>query len=105
MSNFGRVAGALLTAAVAVAPLGARAQTYPSRTIHIIVPFAAGGTGDIVARVVADRLAPALGQSVVVENRAGASGTLGSKAVATATPDGHTLLLGQTGEMAINQHW
>src|SRR5712671_3482486 len=107
MSNFGRVAGTLLTAAVAVAvaPLGAGAQTYPTRTIHLIVPFAAGGTGDIVARVVAERLAPALGQSVVVENRAGASGTVGSKAVATATPDGHTLLLGQTGEMAINQHW
>lgn len=105
MSNFGRTAGALLTAAVAAAPLGAGAQTYPTRTIHLIVPFAAGGTGDIVARVVAERLAPALGQSVVVENRAGASGTVGSKAVATATPDGHTLLLGQTGEMAINQHW
>ncbi len=97
---------ALMVASVFMAfPQAAPAQTYPSRTIHIIVPFAAGGTGDIVARVVAERLAPALGQSVVVENRPGASGTTGSKAVATSVPDGHTLLLGQTGEMAINQHW
>jgi tripartite-type tricarboxylate transporter receptor subunit TctC len=105
MSHFGRTAQAVLAAVVTVAPVAAGAQTYPTRAIHIIVPFAAGGTGDIVARVVAERLAPALGQSVVVENRPGASGTTGSKAVATATPDGHTLLLGQTGEMAINQHW
>ena len=70
-----------------------------------MVPYAAGGTGDIVARVLSERLGAALGQSVVVENRPGASGALGSKAVAGAAPDGHTLLVGQTGEMAINQHW
>lgn len=94
-----------LAAALTATPLAAGAQSYPSRNIHLIVPFAAGGTGDIVARVVAERLGPALGQTMVVENRPGASGTVGSKAVAVATPDGHTLLLGQTGEMAINQHW
>ena len=105
MNHLCRAVGLMLTAAFAVTPSAASAQAYPSRTIHLIVPFAAGGTGDLVARVVAERLAPALGQSVVVENRAGASGTVGSKAVATAAPDGHTLLLGQTGEMAINQHW
>src|SRR5439155_10623906 len=88
-----------------VVPGVASAQTFPSRTIHIMVPYAAGGTVDIVARVVAERLTGVLGQSVVVENRAGASGAVGSKAVAQAAPDGHTLLLGQTGEMAINQHW
>jgi tripartite-type tricarboxylate transporter receptor subunit TctC len=69
------------------------------------VPYAAGGTGDIVARVLADRLAISLGHSVVVENRPGASGAIGTKTVASAPPDGHTILVGQTGEMAINQHW
>jgi tripartite-type tricarboxylate transporter receptor subunit TctC len=80
-------------------------QTYPSRTVHLVVAYAAGGTGDIVARVIADKLAGALGQSVVVENRPGASGALGTKSVIAAAPDGHTLLVGQTGEIAINQHW
>ena len=70
-----------------------------------MVPYAAGGTGDIVARVVSEKMAIALGQSVVVENRPDASGAVGSKAVAASAPDGHTLLVGQTGEMAINQHW
>jgi tripartite-type tricarboxylate transporter receptor subunit TctC len=69
------------------------------------VAYAAGGTGDIGARVIADKLGGALGQSVVVENRLGASGALGTKSVIAATPDGHTLLVGQTGEIAINQHW
>ena len=100
-----RICGALAAAAVMVAALPASAQQYPSRTVRLVVPFAAGGTGDIVARVLADRLAQSLGQSVVVENRPGATGTLGSKAVLSAAPDGHTILVGQTGEMAINQHW
>jgi tripartite-type tricarboxylate transporter receptor subunit TctC len=96
---------AILAAAFAATALPARAQTYPTRTVHLIVAYAAGGTGDIVARVIADKLAAALGQSVVVENRPGASGAIASKGVAASAPDGHTLLVGQTGEMAINQHW
>src|SRR5689334_16197688 len=80
-------------------------QTYPTRTIQVIVAYAAGGTGDIVARSVADKLGATLGQSVVVENRAGASGAIGAHSVTTAAPDGYTLLVGQTGEMAVNQHW
>jgi tripartite-type tricarboxylate transporter receptor subunit TctC len=80
-------------------------QAYPNRTIQLIVAYAAGGTGDIVARSVSDRLAIALGQSVVVENRAGASGSIGAHSVTTAAPDGYTLLVGQTGEIAVNQHW
>ena len=91
------------TAVLAATP--ATAQTFPAKTIHLVVPYAAGGTGDIVARVIADKLAGALGQSVVVENRPGASGALGTKSVISATADGHTLLMGQTGEVAINQHW
>jgi tripartite-type tricarboxylate transporter receptor subunit TctC len=105
ISRSGVTTMAVLIAGVATAALPASAQTYPSRTVHIVVAYAAGGTGDIVARVIADKLAGALGQSVVVENRPGASGALGTKSVISAAPDGHTLLMGQTGEVAINQHW
>ena len=88
---------------LAAAP--ASAQTFPSRTIHIVVAYAPGGTGDIVARLIAVPLAEALGQNIVIENRAGATGAIGTQAVVSAPPDGHTLLMGQTGEIAINQHW
>jgi len=80
-------------------------QSFPSRTVHLVVPYAAGGTGDIVARLISDKLAAALGQTVVVENRAGSSGSIGAQSVVSAAPDGHTLLVGQTAEIAINQHW
>src|ERR1041384_2739857 len=88
-----------------MAPLSASAQTYPSKPVHLIVAYAPGGTGDVVARVIADKLSGALGQSVVVENRAGASGAIGATSVANAAPDGHTLLVGQTGEIVVNQYW
>ena len=84
-------------------PLPASAQQFPSRTVRLVVPYAAGGTGDIVARVLADRLAISLGQSVVVENRPGASGAIGSKAVAAAAPDGHTILVGQIGRASCRE--
>ena len=99
--RFGLVAAALLM--LALAP--ASAQTFPNRTIHIVVAYAPGGTGDIVARLISVPLAEALGQNIVIENRAGATGAIGTQAVASAPPDGHTLLMGQTGEIAINQHW
>jgi tripartite-type tricarboxylate transporter receptor subunit TctC len=79
------------------------AQTYPSRAVELVVAYAPGGTGDVVARLLANKLSVALGQSVVVENRAGASGAIGAQYVARAKPDGHTLLAGQTAEVAINQ--
>src|SRR5215475_3386925 len=93
---------ALLTSAML--PLGSglvHAQAYPEHTIKIVVPFSAGGPTDVVARVVAQSLSGRLGQSVVVENLAGAGGRIGAKAVATARPDGYTLLLGGTNINAI----
>ena len=83
----------------------ASAQTFPRRTVTFVVGYAAGGTGDVVARLVAQKLSVALGQSVVVENRAGASGGIAAQSVARATPDGHTILVGQSAEIAINPHW
>lgn len=97
------IAAAALALVSAVLP--AQAQNFPSRNIHIIVAYAAGGTGDIVARLIAQPLGEALGQTVVIENRAGATGAIGTQAVVSSPPDGHTLLLGQTGEISINQHW
>ena len=94
-----------LLCVLALCATPAFADSWPSRPIHLIVAYAPGGTGDVVARLLSDKLAAALGQSIVVENRAGASGAIGARAVATATPDGYMLLLGQTGEISINQHW
>jgi tripartite-type tricarboxylate transporter receptor subunit TctC len=78
----------------------ALAQSYPDRPIRIIVPFAAGGGSDVVARAVAPKLTDKLGQSVVVENRTGAGGSLGATVVARAPADGYTLLLGSSSEIA-----
>jgi len=90
----------LLGAAAAVLP--AFAQQYPARPITLVVPFPAGGGTDNVARFLGKRLHEVLGQPVVVENRAGAGGIVGTKSVASAAPDGHTLLLATPGPNAIN---
>jgi len=74
--------------------LPALAQDYPNQTVKIVVPFVAGGGVDVVARIIAPRLAEELGQSVIIENRGGAGGSLGAMAVAQSPPDGYTLLLG-----------
>ena len=80
-----------------------RAQNgYPNKTITMIIPFAAGGSTDVIGRLVADALRAELGQSVVVDNRAGAGGALGTAAVAKATPDGYTIGMGTASTLAIN---
>ena len=88
--------------ALALAAAAAGAQAYPSRPLTLIVPFPAGGVTDVVARTVANRLAVELGQPVVVENKAGASGSLGTAAAARAAPDGYTLLLGNISTLGTN---
>ena len=89
--------------AVALAVCGsALTQDYPARTITIVVPYPPGGGVDTLARVVADKLAGSLGQQVVVDNRAGGSGLVGTRAFVRSAPDGYTLFLGHTGSIAIN---
>jgi tripartite-type tricarboxylate transporter receptor subunit TctC len=79
----------------------AKAQAFPNRTITLVIPFAPGGSTSIVGRVIADRMSQLLGESIVVDNRPGAGGTVGTKLVAKSEPDGYTLLLGYTGTLAI----
>lgn len=85
------VSGIALAGAMFGATLPTMAQDYPTSTIQLIVPYAPGGSGDITARLIAEHLSPALGQAVVVENRPGANGSIGSDFVAHAAPDGYTL--------------
>ena len=93
-------AAALLTAAV-----GKAADNYPSRPIVLVIPLPPGGTNDIMARAVADRMSDALGQRIVIENRnAGGSGTVGTREVARAAPDGYTIILGYTSTLATGPH-
>src|SRR5258706_15876955 len=80
----------------------AGAQSYPPKPIRLIVPFPAGGTTDILARAIAQKLSDALGHQFVVDNRPGAGGNIGSDIVAKSPPDGYTLLMGTVGTHAIN---
>ena len=96
--NIGRVV--CLLAALA-APLFAMAQAWPTKPIKIIVPYPPGGSTDILARVLAEKIGPPLGQQVVVENRAGATGVIGAEAVAKSPADGYTLLMGVNGPITI----
>lgn len=83
-----------LAGLAALAPLGAAAQNgYPNKPIRVIVPFAAGSTTDIIARAITDKMSQSMGQQLVVENRGGASGTIGQAAVAQAQPDGYTIMI------------
>lgn len=88
---------------LALTPLAAQAQTFPTKAITIIVPFSAGGTTDILARVLGQFISKDLGQPVIIDNRAGAGGNIGTQLVARAAPDGYTILMGTVGTHAINQ--
>ena len=98
----GSIASAVVLGAGLLGGTSALAQAYPTKPVTIIVPFAAGGTIDILARIIGQALTAELGQSVVVDNRAGAGGNIGGQAAAKATPDGHTLFMGTVGTHAIN---
>jgi tripartite-type tricarboxylate transporter receptor subunit TctC len=100
---------AILTVAIAFCSLAsfsaqnASAQAWPTRPVRIVVPYPAGGPTDVLARLVADRMSPLLGQPVIVENRpGGAGGTVGAKVVSSAEPDGYTVLISQVGALTIS---
>src|SRR5690606_29537521 len=95
------VLAALALGAMAMSPALAR-EDYPSRPVTIVVPYAPGGATDNVGRIVAEQLQKKLGQSFVVENRAGASGITAANYVSQAEPDGYTLMIGTSGSLTIN---
>jgi tripartite-type tricarboxylate transporter receptor subunit TctC len=99
-ARFGLVLLAALTTVAAAT--GAQAQDYPTRSITLVVPYAAGGGNDIMARTVAEKMSHTLGQQIVIENRAGAGGSNATRQVARSTPDGYTLVIGGTGTLAVN---
>ncbi len=94
-------AGWLIGLAFVIMTGGAAAQPYPNRPITMIVPFPPGGSTTIVGRIIAEKMSDTLGQQVVVENRGGAGGTMGTRAVAKSAPDGYTILLGYSGTLSV----
>ena len=92
--------GGAVASSVAAGP--AAAQAYPSRPVTLVIPFPPGGGNDALGRMVADKMSRTIGQQIVVDNRGGAGGTIATRAVARASPDGHTILLAYTGTLAIN---
>jgi tripartite-type tricarboxylate transporter receptor subunit TctC len=97
------IAALALALGTAIAP-AARAQDYPTHTVKIIVPFPAGGTADVMPRIIADWLSRKWGQSVIIENKTGAAGNIGAEDVAKADPDGYTLLSAPPPPLVINQN-
>ena len=105
LQTFNRFAACLFTCMVTLCMAGqAHAQAWPARQVRLIVPFAAGGTTDVVARVLGQKLAEAWGQPVAIENRTGAGGNLGADAVAKAPADGYTLLMASGSILTVNPH-
>lgn len=95
----------LLALCLAVIAATAHAQAWPNRPVKLILPFAAGGAADVVARITMGKVSEQTGQQFVIENRTGASGNIGTEAAARAAPDGYTFLVGSPGTMAINPHF
>ena len=94
MKTSHRIALISMTCLAMISPWSASAQgTYPNKPIRVIVPFAAGSTTDIIARAISDKMSQSMGQALVIDNRGGASGTIGQQAVATAAPDGYTIMI------------
>src|SRR5690349_22349984 len=91
-----------IAVAISLAPTLAAGQAYPSKAIRMVVPFAPGGTSDIIGRTLGQRLSEAWKQPVVMDNRAGVAGSLGANVVVKSPPDGYTLLVGNVGPIAIN---
>ncbi|MBE0548052.1 MAG: tripartite tricarboxylate transporter substrate binding protein [Rubrivivax sp.] len=89
-------------AAACVLPLAAHAQTFPTKPIRLVVPYGPGGATDILGRLIAQKMQELLGQTVIVDNKAGASGSIGTDFVAKSQPDGHTLIMATIGSQAIN---
>ena len=92
-----------IAALAAASPTAALAQTYPSRPITMVVPFAAGGAFDVMGRILAARMSEIVGQQIIIENTAGGAGIIGVNRVVNAAPDGYTFLLGSIGTHAYNQ--
>jgi tripartite-type tricarboxylate transporter receptor subunit TctC len=97
-----RAAACLFIAALVCGPSGASAQAYPTKPIRLIIPFAPGGSSEIVARAVAQKMGESMGQPVVVESKPGAAGNIAMQEVAHAAPDGYTLIIGHIGSLAVN---
>ena len=99
-----RVIKLLMPAGAMLVATFAWAQSYPAKSVRVIVPFSAGGATDIVARVIGQKLGEAWGQQVVIDNRAGAGGNIGGELVAKAAPDGYTLFMTSGSIVTANQH-
>jgi tripartite-type tricarboxylate transporter receptor subunit TctC len=102
MRRIDKVLAVLAALAFVTSAAHLQAQDYPNRSITLVVPYAAGGGNDAMARIVADRMSKTLGQQIVIENRGGAGGTIATRAVAKSPADGYTLVIGGTGTLAIN---
>ena len=97
-----RLAASLFAVAAAIAPASGHAQSYPAKPVRFLVPYAPGGTSDILSRLISQKLSEKWGQQVIVDNRAGAGGAIGAEMAARAAPDGYTIMMGVVANMALS---